>query len=309
MKKRISYILLIVATVIWGLAFVAQKAATVIPPFTVGAIRSLLATLFLICLIPLTDRLTKNGRRLFNSKKIPDFTRQELIGGAILGVIITVATAFQQYGIGGGTDAGKAAFITALYVVVVPLISTFFGKRPHIEAIISIPIAIVGFFLLCIHPDVAFELSDLLVLVCALIFAAHIIVVDRFSSRCDGVRMSCIQFLVAFILNGILSLIFDPPVSIAEIGSVILPLLFLGILSSGVAYTLQILGQKEIDPTVSSLILSLESMFGVIGGIIIMGESMSPREYIGCGVVFLAIVLAQLDLKAIFRRLKRKKDE
>lgn len=309
MKKRISYILLIVATVIWGLAFVAQKAATVIPPFTVGTIRSLLATLFLICLIPLTDRLTKNGRRLFNSKKIPDFTRQELIGGAILGVIITVATAFQQYGIGGGTDAGKAAFITALYVVVVPLISTFFGKRPHIEAIISIPIAIVGFFLLCIHPGVAFELSDLLVLVCALIFAAHIIVVDRFSSRCDGVRMSCIQFLVAFILNGILSLIFDPPVSLAEIGSVILPILFLGILSSGVAYTLQILGQKEIDPTVSSLILSLESMFGVIGGIIIMGESMSPREYIGCGVVFLAIILAQLDLKAIFRRLKRKKDE
>ncbi len=309
MKKRISYILLIVATVIWGLAFVAQKAATVIPPFAVGTIRSLLATLFLICLIPLTDRLTKNGRRLFNSKKIPDFTRQELIGGAILGVIITVATAFQQYGIGGGTDAGKAAFITALYVVVVPLISTFFGKRPHIEAIISIPIAIVGFFLLCIHPDVAFELSDLLVLVCALIFAAHIIVVDRFSSRCDGVRMSCIQFLVAFILNGILSLIFDPPVSLAEIGSVILPLLFLGILSSGVAYTLQILGQKEIDPTVSSLILSLESMFGVIGGIIVMGESMTLREYIGCGVVFLAIVLAQLDLKAIFRRLKRKKDE
>lgn len=309
MKKRISYILLIVATVIWGLAFVAQKAATVIPPFTVGTIRSLLATLFLICLIPLTDRLTKNGRRLFNYKKIPDFTRQELIGGAILGVIITVATAFQQYGIGGGTDAGKAAFITALYVVVVPLISTFFGKRPHIEAIISIPIAIVGFFLLCIHPDVAFELSDLLVLVCALIFAAHIIVVDRFSSSCDGVRMSCIQFLVAFILNGILSLIFDPPVSFAEIGSVILPLLFLGILSSGVAYTLQILGQKEIDPTVSSLILSLESMFGVIGGIIVMGESMTLREYIGCGVVFLAIVLAQLDLKAIFRRLKRKKDE
>lgn len=309
MKKRISYILLIVATVIWGLAFVAQKAATAIPPFTVGTIRSLLATLFLICLIPLTDRLTKNGRRLFNSKKIPDFTRQELIGGAILGVIITVATAFQQYGIGGGTDAGKAAFITALYVVVVPLISTFFGKRPHIEAIISIPIAIVGFFLLCIHPGVAFELSDLLVLVCALIFAAHIIVVDRFSSRCDGVRMSCIQFLVAFILNGILSLIFDPPVSLAEIGSVILPLLFLGILSSGVAYTLQILGQKEIDPTVSSLILSLESMFGVIGGIIVMGESMTLREYIGCGVVFLAIVLAQLDLKAIFRRLKRKKDE
>ncbi len=309
MKKRISYILLIVATVIWGLAFVAQKAATVIPPFAVGAIRSLLATLFLICLIPLTDRLTKNGRRLFNSKKLPDFTRSELIGGAILGVIITVATAFQQYGIGGGTDAGKAAFITALYVVVVPIMSTIFGKRPHIEAVISIPIAIVGFFLLCIGPDVSFEASDLLVLVCALIFAAHIIVVDRFSSKCDGVRMSCIQFLVAFLLNGILSLIFDPPVSLAEIGSVILPLLFLGILSSGVAYTMQILGQKEIDPTVSSLILSLESMFGVIGGIIVMGEKMSPREYIGCGVVFLAIILAQLDLKAIFNRSKRKKDE
>lgn len=299
LKQRIAYILFIIATIIWGFAFVAQKAATLIPPFSVGAIRSLFASVFLFCLIPLMDRLTKSGRGIPAGRSLFDFSRRELVGGAVLGVIITVATTFQQYGLGSGTDTGKAAFITALYVVFVPIISTLFGKKPHLTSIISIPIAIVGFYFLCIKHSSALELSDALVLVCAIIFALHIISVDRLSEGCDGVRISFIQFAVAFLLNGILALIFEGGVAFSDVISVMPSLLFLGICSSGIAYTLQILGQQEVDPTISSMILSLESVFGVIGGAIFFGERMSGREYLGCAIVFFAVILAQLDVSAI----------
>lgn len=302
MKKSISYLLFFIATLIWGFAFVAQKAASIIPPFVVGALRSLLATLFLIGLIPITDRLTKNGRRLLNSKKLPDINRSELFGGVILGILLTVATSFQQYGIGNGTDAGKAAFITALYVIMVPILSAFFGRKPGINALISIPIAVVGFYVLCIRPGQSFVISDLLILICALLFACQIIAVDLVSPGCDGVRLSLIQFATSLVLNGILSLIFYEPVPAEKLVEAIPSLLFLGILSSGLAYTFQILGQKEIDPTVSAVILSLESVFGVIGSALILGETMSPREYIGCGVVFLAVLLAQFNPIALIKK-------
>lgn len=302
MKKSISYLLFFIATLIWGFAFVAQKAASIIPPFLVGTLRSLLATLFLIGLIPITDRLTKNSRRLLNSKKLPDINRSELFGGVILGILLTVATSFQQYGIGNGTDAGKAAFITALYVIMVPILSVFFGKKPGINALVSIPIAVVGFYILCIRPGQSFVISDLLILICALLFACQIIAVDLVSPGCDGVRLSLIQFATSLVLNGILSLIFYEPISAEKLVEAIPSLLFLGILSSGLAYTFQILGQKEIDPTVSAVILSLESVFGVIGSALILGETMSPREYIGCGVVFLAVLLAQFNPIALIKK-------
>ena len=302
MKKSISYLLFFIATLIWGFAFVAQKAASIIPPFVVGALRSLLATLFLFGLIPITDRLTKNGRRLLSSKKLPDINRSELFGGVILGILLTVATSFQQYGIGNGTDAGKAAFITALYVIMVPILSAFFGKKPGINALISIPIAVVGFYVLCIRPGQSFVISDLLILICALLFACQIIAVDLVSPGCDGVRLSLIQFATSLVLNGILSLIFYEPIPAEKLVEAIPSLLFLGILSSGLAYTFQILGQKEIDPTVSAVILSLESVFGVIGSALILGETMSLREYIGCGVVFLAVLLAQFNPIALIKK-------
>ena len=302
MKKSISYLLFFIATLIWGFAFVAQKAASIIPPFPVGVLRSLLATLFLIGLIPITDRLTKNGRRLLNSKKLPDINRSELFGGVILGILLTVATSFQQYGIGNGTDAGKAAFITALYVIMVPILSAFFGRKPGINALISIPIAVVGFYVLCIRPGQSFVISDLLILICALLFACQIIAVDLVSPGCDGVRLSLIQFATSLVLNGILSLIFSEPISAEKLVEAIPSLLFLGILSSGLAYTFQILGQKEIDPTVLAVILSLESVFGVIGSALILGETMSPREYIGCSVVFLAVLLAQFNPIALIKK-------
>lgn len=306
MKKRLSYSLLIITTVIWGFAFVAQGAATAIPPFVVGVLRNLLASLFLLAAIPIMDRVSKNGRRLFVPKRIFDFNRYELIGGAILGVIITVATGFQQYGLTAGTDEGKAAFITALYVVFVPVISTILGKKPSLFAIISVPIAIVGSFFLCIKHDFSVELSDLLILVCALVFACHIIVVDRFSPRCDGVRMSFIQFVVATLLNFILALIFEKLPEPSAVLSVMPAILFLGILSSGIGYTLQILGQRGADPTVASMIMSLESVFGVIGTALFMHKFMEPREYIGCGIMLLAILLAQLDLETLKKLFKKK---
>lgn len=302
MKKKISYLLFIAATVIWGLAFVAQKNATTIPPFAVGALRSGLAVIFLILVIPITDRIYKNGRHLLTRKRIPDITKKELIGGAVLGVILTVASAFQQYGL-ADTDAGKAAFITALYVVIVPIISSLLGKRPSVLSVISIPIAIVGFYLLCVQDGVTFVTSDLLILVCAVIFASHIISVDRLSPGCDGVRMSLVQFTVSFLLNGIISLLIEQTTPEA-IWAVMPSLLFLGIGSSGIAYTLQILGQKEADPTISSVILSLESVFGVIGGALLLGESLSEREYLGCAIVFLAVILAQLEPQAIKKLIK-----
>ena len=308
MKKKLSYILFLIATVIWGLAFIAQKAATLIPPFTVGAIRSLLASLFLLALIPIMDRVSGNGRHLFDGKIALDFNKRELVGGLVLGVIITVATAFQQYGLGEGTDAGKAAFITAIYVVVVPIFSAITGKKPGLLPIISIPVAMFGFYLLCIQDNFSLNASDLLVLVCAVIFAGHIIAVDRFSPGCDGVRMSFLQFFVSFILNSILALIIEGTVDIKTIGSAIGSLLFLGIMSSGVAYTLQIIGQKDADPTIASMILSLESVFGVIGGTVLLNERMTNREIIGCVIVFSAVLMAQIDpawVRKIFKRGKR----
>ena len=304
MKKRIAYTIFLVTTVIWGLAFVFQKDASVIPPFTVGLLRSVFAAIFLLFIMPITDRLTKNQRgaaagRLF----FLDFNRHELISGAMLGVIITVATAFQQYGLGGGTDAGKAAFITALYVVAVPIMSTILGRKPNITALISIPIAILGFFLLCIKPGATLELSDLLVLVCAIIFAVHIIVVDRFSSKCDGVRMSFIQFAVSMLLNGVLALIFEADTDVAAVIDILPALLYLGLCSSGMGYTMQIIGQRDADPTVASIILSMEAVFGAIFAALMLHERMSLREYAGCGIVLAAVILAQIDPSVIKQRI------
>lgn len=298
MKKQISNLLFLIATVIWGFAFVAQKEAATIPAFTVGAVRSIFAVIFLLLIIPFTDRLTKNGRKLISREKILDFNKRELIGGFVLGIILVAASAFQQIGI-ESTDAGKAAFITALYVVLVPIFSAFLGKRPSLTALISVPIAVIGFYFLCMKPGASLELSDLLVLMCAIIFAGHIITVDRLSTGCDGFRMSCIQFTTAFLLNSVIALIFERPIVFSAVAEEIPSLLFLGILSSGVGYTLQIVGQKDADPTVAAIILSLESVFGVIGAALILGEKMTEREYVGCVIVFMAVLLSQIDIGII----------
>ena len=285
---------------IWGFAFTAQKNAAILPAFTVGAARNIFATLFLLILIPILDKLGFNKE--LNSKRKSFFSKQELIGGIICGFILTSASAFQQIGLGDGTDAGKAAFITALYVVLVPIISAFMGKRTPLHVWISVGVAAVGFYFLCIKGDFSITPSDLLVLVCSIIFALHIIAIDHFIPYSDGVRMSCVQFLTAFVLNLILALIFELPIDFSAALSALPALMFLGIGSSGIAYTLQIVAQRDINPTVASIIFSLESVFGVVGGALVLGETMTLREYIGCIIVLFAVILSQLDFKQIIKK-------
>lgn len=308
MKKYISSLMLLLAAMIWGFAFSAQKAAESVPPFTIGALRSIIAGIFLLILIPAMDKLRHTGRHLFSKKRILDFNKTELIGGAICGTVLAVATFFQQLGMALGADAGKTSFITALYVVLVPIYALALKKRAPVNVWISIVIAAVGFYFLCISGDFTIEAPDLIVCVCSLIFPIQILAIDHFSPKCDGVRMSCIQFFAGAIVNALLAIITEMPVNFANVWQNILPIFFLGIMSSGVAYTLQILGQRGANPAAASIIMSLESVFGVIGAALLLGERMSTREYIGAAIVFVAVILSQLDVSAIRKTLKDKKN-
>lgn len=301
MKKYISPTLLLLAAMIWGFAFTAQKAAESVPPFTLGVARSIIAALFLLILVPFSSKLRYTGTDVCENRE-HIFTKSEIIGGAGCGVILALASFFQQAGMAAGADAGKSSFITALYVVLVPIYALVLKKRAPINVWCGVAISVVGFYFLCIDGDFSIAPEDLTVFVCALIFPLHILLIDVFSPRCDGIRMSFVQFFVCTLVNTVLALIFESPLDFVSIGNNILPILFLGIMSSGVAYTLQIIGQAGVNPAAASIILSLESVFGVIGGLIFLGESMSAREYIGCAAVFLAVVLSQLDLGTLKQR-------
>lgn len=305
-KKLISPAILLAAAMIWGFAFAAQDAASEVGAFTLGFSRSIIAGVFLIAVVMILDRITKNGRVLF-SKRGVDINRDEMIGGVICGVILAAASAFQQIGINAGTDGGKAAFITALYVVLVPIYALALKKKAPINVWVSIVIAMVGFYLLCIKENLTMAPSDILVVIAAVIFPIHILTIDHFSPRCDGVRMSMVQFFVAAIVNLIIALLAESPLDFPLVADNILPILFLGIGSSGVAYTLQIIGQKGVNPAVASIILSLESVFGVIGTALFLGQTLSPREYIGCAVVLAAVVLSQIE-PSLFKNRNSKTD-
>jgi drug/metabolite transporter (DMT)-like permease len=250
------------------------------------------------------DAAQGNKRRLFSKRGI-DLTRVEIIGGILCGAVLALASFFQQQGINEGADAGKSAFITALYVVLVPIYGIFLRKKAPVNVWISMPFAVVGFYLLCITDSFTIEAADVFVIICALIFPVHILVIDRFSPVCDGVRMSCVQFFSAAVINAVLALIFESPIPFPAIGDAILSVLYLGICSSGIAYTLQIIGQRGTDPSAASILLSLESVFGVLGAAVLLGEQMSLREYIGCAVVFAAVIISQLDLGALLGRKKK----
>ena len=307
LKKIISPALLVIAAMIWGFAFSAQKEAEAVPAFTLGAVRSIFATVFLAIVIVIKDRITGNERSLFREKRSAPLTKTELIGGVICGAALATASFFQQIGISSGTDAGKASFITALYVVIVPIYALLLKKSAPLNVWLGVGIAIVGFYLLCITGDLTMVPSDALVLLCSFIFPIQILAIDAYSPRCDGVRMSLVQFFVAFIINLIFALILESPIDFSLIGAHIGSLLFLGIGSSGIAYTLQIIGQKGANPAAASILLSLESVFGVIGSAIFLGESMSTREYIGCAVVFLAVLLSEINVYEIIKSKRQNK--
>lgn len=300
-KKYISTALLFAAAIIWGFAFAAQDAASDVGAFTLGYARSIVAGIFLIGVVIAFDKLFATGRRLFSKNGI-DVNKTELIGGVIIGAVLVVASAFQQIGINSGTDGGKAAFITALYVILVPIYALALKKKAALNVWISIGIAVVGFYLLCIKEDLTIAPSDLLVIGASMIFPIHILTIDHFSPKCDGIRMSMVQFFTAAVLNFIIAIFSE---GVGEFSAVIpnlLPILFLGIGSSGIAYTLQIIGQKDVPPAAASIILSLESVFGVIGTALFLGQTLTPREYVGCAVVFIAVILSQIDVITIIKR-------
>ena len=305
-RKYISTALLFVAAVILGFAFAAQDAASDMGAFTLGFARSIVAGVFLVGVVIIFDKLLGTGRQLFSRRGI-DVNKTELISGSIIGVVLVVASAFQQIGINSGTDGGKAAFITALYVVLVPVYALALKKRAPINVWISIAIAVVGFYFLCIKSDLTVAPSDLLVIGASMIFPIHILTIDHFSPKCDGIRMSMVQFFTASVLNLVIALIAEGPAQFGMIIPNMMPILYLGIGSSGIAYTLQILGQKGVNPAAASIILALESVFGIIGTALFLGQMLTPREYLGCAIVLVAVVFSQIDLEAIAK--KRKKTE
>lgn len=303
MKKYLSASLLFTSALLWGFAFVAQKAATALPTFTLLFSRNVIAVLTLIPVIILFDKLSKNGRKLFSKEKIVDISKKELIAGIICGIFLFSASALQQAGI-ADTDAGKASFITALYVVIVPFYALFFGKKSSINAWIGILISIIGFYMLSIKDGFKITAADLLILLCAFVFAMQIMAIDLLLPGCDGIRLSVVQFATVMVLSLVASLIFETPLTFSSITDVLPEILYLGIVSSGVAYTLQILGQKNTPPAVASILLSLESVFGALFSAIILSERMSAREYVGAGIVLFAVILSQLDFPSIIKRNK-----
>lgn len=279
----------ILAAFIWGTAFVAQSVgADYMPPFAFNTVRSCIATLALLAVVWLFAKLRKES---FLPPK--EQRRDLLIGGICCGAMLAIASALQQAGL-GDTDPGKAGFITALYIVLVPIAGLFLKKRAPLTVWIAVVIATAGLYFLCIDPTQPFyiEPSDLLIIGCAVCFTGHILVIDHFTQKVDGVRLSCMQFFVTAVISGILMLFFEQP-DWSVLPQCTVPLLYTGVLSSGVAYTLQIIAQKGANPTVVTLLLSLESAFAVLAGVV-MGDRLSAWEWLGCGLMLIAVICAQL---------------
>ena len=281
-------VLPVLAALIWGTAFVAQSVgADYVEPFTFNAARSAIAFLFLLVLC-LVRRTMQRGVVESATKSWKDLA----VGGICCGVALTVASNLQQKGL-ETTTSGKAGFITALYIVIVPIAGIFLKKRAPRTIWISVALAVAGLYCLCITEDFTITSSDFYVLLCAFCFSAHILVIDFFTQRVDGVELSCVQFLVVTVLSCVGMLASESP-SLTALRVCLWPILYVGIFSSGVAYTLQILAQKDSNPTVVSLLLSLESVFATLAGAIILHDRMSGKEYFGCVLMLIAVILAQL---------------
>ena len=295
-------IYILIATIIWGSCFVAQSAST-IGPFTYQGVRSIIGAIFLVVLSLILDALSKKKK----DAEITKWTDKTLLtGGVVCGLVLFGAMNLQQFGMHYGTEAGKAGFITAMYILIVPIIGLFMKKKVKANVWIGIAIAVAGLFLLCINPEIGMKLQDgdIFVILCAVVFAFHIVVVDFYAPKVDGVKLSCVQFVVAGGISCICMFIFEEP-KVAEIVDNTIPVLYAGIGSSGIAYTLQIVGQKYSPPTLASLAMSFESVFAVLSQVVVTfvvylagkGELVLPtgREILGCVIMFAAIMLAQFE--------------
>ena len=285
----------ILAAFIWGTAFVAQDlCADSIGAFAFNATRYFIAVLALLVVILISDKLKKNKPTLTAQEK-KAANKQLWLGGLCCGAALAIASNFQQAGLVAGTDGGKAGFITALYVVLVPVFGLFFRRRVSLPVWIAVALSVGALYLLCIKGSFSLAPGDLLVLVCAICFSVHILVIDHFTATCDGVKLSCLQFLFAGTWSTLLALFFDT-ISFQVLLDCIWPLLYVGVFSCGVGYTLQILAQKGSNPTVVTILLSLESVFAVIAGAVVLHQQMTAREYLGCVLMFAAVILAQIPM-------------
>lgn len=286
--------MLMLTALIWGTAFVAQSVGMdYLGPCAFTATRNFIGCVALLPVIALASRL-RSGAQPEEAAPAPG--KKALFGwGAACGLLLGGATLLQQAGM-QTASAGKAGFLTALYIVIVPVLGIFLGRRPGLKVWMGVVLALVGAYLLSVKGGAGIASGDLLVIASAVVFSLHILVIDSVPAGVDGVRLSCVQFLVAGVFALVLALFLES-FTWRDILSAWVPLLYTGVVSSGVGYTLQILGQRTVNPTVASLILSLESVFAALAGWAILGQALSLRELFGCALVFVAVILAQLPSK------------
>lgn len=308
-KRTKGNLLLLLTSFIWGSAFVAQSSGMdYVGPYTYNMARNVLAFLFLIPVIYVIGKkkgVTDNagsgtgiddaasGEANWKSILLPD--RTTLVGGIYCGLVMAVASSLQQIGI-TMTTAGKAGFITALYIILVPLMGVFIGKKIPRIIWFCVVLAMAGFYLLCVKEGFSISKGDILVLFCSVGFSVHIMTIDHFTLKgVDGVKMACIQFAVAAIVMTPVMFLLENP-SVSGLLSAWMTIAYAGILSSGVGFTLQIVAQKDTDPTTATLIMSLESVFAAVSGCLFLNEVLLPKEILGCILVFVAVILAQVPL-------------
>lgn len=308
MKQMKQSMLLLLAAMIWGCAFVAQSTGgEAVGPYSFNGIRSFIGSLVLLPVIALLDKYGDANHKPSTKEE----HRQLWLGGICCGSCLFLASTAQQLGLFLGTNAGKAGFITASYILIVPIIGLFLHKKCANHVWVCVFAALLGLYLLCMTSGFTMERGDVFVLSCAFLFSAQIMFVDYFAPKVDCVRLSSIEFLI----TGLCSLIpmylkeirpigFSAWISLFFDGGVWVALLYAGVLSCGVAYTFQVIGQRELNPTLASLLMSLESVFSVIAGTIILHEHMKPRELMGCLVLFAAIICSQIPAD-VFRFKKR----
>ncbi len=295
-KQLRGNILFMITALIWGVSFVSQSVGVeMVKPNTFNGIRMLLGSVVLLPVILVNDGIKKKNGTFVSQKN----NKYLWIGGVICGAVLCGATTIQTYGL-VYTTAGKSAFITALYIIFVSVIGTFAGKKTGKNTIAGIVIALSGMYFLCLYGN-ALDINkgDVITLSCSMLFAVHIICVDYFSPKVDGIKLSCLQFFTCGVINSLIMTVTEKP-SVSSVLACTLPILYSGVMSSGVAYTLQIIGQKDTDPTIASILMSFESVFAAISGWILLSQTMTKFEILGCVLMFLAIIIAQVPPGKIF---------
>ena len=288
---------LALAAIIWGSSFVAQTAgAEFVGPFTFISVRSLLGSVALLPVIFVMDTFKKKSKSEEYKKMTKADCKYLFMGGTVCGIVLCAASCLQQLGIDGGTAPGMAAFITALYILLVPIFSVFIGKKIRPVIWVCVGVSVVALYLLCVKEGGRVQGSDLYVLACAVCYAIHILVIDKVSPKLDGVRLSAMQFFIAGVISFVIMLLTEDP-TLEALKAAAPSIAYSGIMSSAVAFTLQILGQQKTEPTIATMIMSLESVFGVLTAMIVLSQVPTARETLGCILMFAAIIVAQLPEK------------